>query len=154
MELDLFSRLLKEVNEITWGSSERDKKLLMICKLLKNNVPYYDWVGFYIVDNKSKEELILGPYEGEPTEHVRISFGEGICGQAAGRKDTFIVQDVSKEVNYLSCSPEVKSEIVIPLIKDGEIIGELDIDSHKLSPFTEEDRKFLEEVARLVNELF
>ena len=61
---------------------------------------------------------------------------------------------MSKEVNYLSCSPEVKSEIVIPLIKDGEIIGELDIDSHKLSRFTEEDRKFLEEVARLVNELF
>jgi len=102
--------------------------------LLVENVPHYDWVGFYLVD-KAKKELVLGPFVGEPTEHVRIPFGRGICGQAAERRTTFVVQDVSKEGNYLACSPKVKSEIVIPLFKGGEIIGELDIDSHTLSPW-------------------
>lgn len=121
--------------------------------MLIENVPHYDWVGFYLVD-KAKKELVLGPFVGEPTEHIRIPFGRGICGQAAERRTTFVVQDVSKEGNYLACSPKVKSEIVIPLFKGGEIIGELDIDSHTLSPFTEEDRVFLEDVCKVVSELF
>ncbi len=123
--------------------------LQRVCDTLRNEVPHYDWVGFYFVDGR---ELVLGPFSGEPTEHVRIKFGEGICGQAAEREEVFIVQDVSKEDNYLSCSPEVKSEIVVPIFKDGKVVGELDIDSHKLSPFTEEDEKFLEEVCSLVSE--
>jgi len=83
---------------------------------------------------------------------VRIPFGRGICGQAAERKETFVVQDVSKETNYLSCSPEVKSEIVVPIMKDGRVLGELDIDSHSLAPFTDEDREFLENICRLISE--
>ncbi|MGB9621131.1 MAG: GAF domain-containing protein [Brevinematia bacterium] len=71
----------------------------------------------------------------------------------SGKKATIIVQDVSKETNYLSCNPKVKSEIVIPIFKNGEIIGELDIDSHSLSPFTEEDRSFLENICKIVSEI-
>ncbi len=146
-----FNLLLKEIKKIVEKNGGREEKLKEICHLLKKSIPYYNWVGFYIVEG---QELILGPFEGEPTEHVRISFGEGICGQAAERMDTFIVQDVSKEENYLSCSPEVKSEIVVPIFKDGKIVAELDIDSHYKAPFTREDKEFLEEACSIISEIF
>ncbi|MBD3290315.1 GAF domain-containing protein [candidate division KSB1 bacterium] len=133
----------------------RDAKLATICNLLKEKVSYFDWVGFYLSDPLKKAELVLGPFAGEPTEHVRIPFGQGICGQAADTKETFVVQDVSKETNYLSCSPVVKSEIVVPIMKGDAVIGELDIDSHDLSPFSEQDSVFLEDLCRLLaNKLF
>jgi L-methionine (R)-S-oxide reductase len=112
-----------------------------IAEYLHEEISYYDWVGFYLVEEE--DVLSLGPYVGEPTVHTRISFGQGICGQAAAKKDTFVIQDVSKETNYLSCNAEVKSEIVLPVMKDGKILGELDIDSHSLAPFDDEDKKFL-----------
>jgi len=96
----------------------------------------------------------LGPYIGKPTEHTKIPFGRGICGQAADRKETFIVQDVSKESNYLSCSPLVKSEIVVPIIKNNKVLGELDIDSHVIEPLTKEDIRFLEDVCNIITQLF
>jgi GAF domain-containing protein len=135
------------------GKEDRDSKLKTVCKLLKNNVPYYNWVGFYIVDEKRRDELVLGPFEGERTEHTRIRFGRGICGQAAQLERTFIMQDVSKEKNYLSCSTNVKSEIVVPIFKNKTVIGELDIDSHALSPFTEQDEAFLKKVCEMVSRI-
>jgi GAF domain-containing protein len=116
-------------------------------------VSYYSWVGFYVVDKDRKNELVLGPFEGEPTEHTRIPFGRGICGQAAALRETFLVQDVSKETNYLSCSANVKSEIVIPIFKKGKVVGELDIDSHVLSPFTKEDEAFLKKISEIVSKI-
>ncbi|HID56650.1 TPA: GAF domain-containing protein [Candidatus Poribacteria bacterium] len=145
--------LLNRVREVVDGPSDRDEKLKTICELLRDSVAYYDWVGFYIVD-ESRRDLVLGPFVGEPTEHERIPFGKGICGQAAERKETFIVQDVSKETEYLACSPKVQSEIVVPIFRAEEIIGELDIDSHTLAPFTQEDRRFLENVCKIVSALF
>ena len=156
----LFDSLLKEIEKIIQKNekgSENHRAVILkeICQFLNQKVPYYDWVGFYLVDVEKNRELYLGPYVGEPTEHTRIPFGRGICGQAAETKKTFIVQDVTQEANYLSCSPKVKSEIVVPLIKKGEVLGELDIDSHTLSPFTEEDREFLEKICEmLVESLF
>jgi len=151
--MERFDLLLDRVREVVDGPSDRDAKLKTICELLRDNVAYYDWVGFYIVA-RARRELVLGPFVGEPTEHERIPFGKGICGQAAEREETFIVQDVSKETEYLACSPRVQSEIVVPIFKAGEIVGELDIDSHTLAPFTQEDRMFLEEVGRIVAALF
>ena len=94
---------------------------------------------------------MLGSYAGESTERTRIAFGQGICGQAADREETFLVQDVSKEANYLSCSPTVKSEIVVPVFRDSSVVGEIDIDSHMLAPFSDADRMFLEQIAELVS---
>jgi len=148
----IFDALLKKIKEIVKTKIDSKEKLLKICELLKDNVPYYNWVGFYIADDK-KKELYLGPYVGEPTEHLRIPYGRGICGQAAERKETFVVQDVSKETNYLSCSVKVKSEIVVPVFKGDKVVAEIDIDSHKISPFTKEDQEFLEQVAGIVKEL-
>jgi len=105
------------------------------------------------VDEKRPNELVLGPFEGEHTEHTRIPFGRGICGQAAQLERTFLVQDISKEKNYLSCSTNVKSEIVVPIFKNKKVIGELDIDSHVLSPFTEQDEAFLKKVSEMVSRI-
>ncbi len=148
----IFDPLLGKIKEIVKIRIDSKERLLKICELLKDNVPYYNWVGFYIADDK-KKELYLGPYVGEPTEHTRIPYGRGICGQAAERKETFLVQDVSKETNYLACSVKVKSEIVVPVFKGDKVIAEIDIDSHTISPFTKEDQEFLEQVAEIVKEL-
>ncbi|KPJ53905.1 hypothetical protein AMJ39_02630 [candidate division TA06 bacterium DG_24] len=150
---DLFNRLQGCVRDTVNGSLDRDEKLKIICTMLRDGVEHYDWVGFYVAD-ADKEELVLGPFAGEPTEHVRIPFGRGICGQAAAASKTVVAQDVTDEDNYLSCSPRVQSEIAVPILKHERFVGELDIDSHTISPFTEEDVRFLEEVCRMVSELF
>jgi len=146
-------KYIKTVKSIVKGKGTRDEKLKAVCELLRDNVSYYDWVGFYLAD-EDKRELILGPFVGEPTEHTRISFGQGICGQAAEIKKPFVVQDVRKETNYLSCSVKVMSEIVVPVLKKGRIVGELDIDSHTISPFTDKDTTLLERICEVVVELF
>ncbi len=144
-------KIIEEVRHIAEGDGDIVFKLQNICDLLKNTVDVFDWVGFYLVDREKAKTLVLGPFAGAPTEHVSIGFGQGICGQAAETGRTFIVQDVSKENNYLSCSIDVKSEIVVPIYKDNNIIGELDIDSHSTAPFTEEHEKMLNEVAQIVS---
>jgi len=155
---ELFSNLIHKVSQATrpvtqpdssissseaQSGDDADARLQAVCDLLKEEVPHYDWVGFYLVDPNKERELVLGPFAGAPTEHVRIPFGYGICGQAAERKKTFMVPDVAREQNYLSCSPHVKSEIVLPVLRQGEVMGELDIDSNTLNAFSEEDRAFL-----------
>ncbi len=146
-----FTVLLNKISEVVAASGPgRDEKLYAICALLEKHVAHYDWVGFYLVDSSRERELVLGPFVGAPTEHTRIAFGQGICGQAADTEMTFVIQDVSQETNYLSCSPHVKSEIVVPIFKDGVVVGEIDIDSHALAPFTKADNAFLEQVAHLV----
>jgi len=149
----LYGLLTQKVGEILSGDLDGRDKLKAICRLLKDKVSYIDWVGFYSVDKEKRRELVLGTFEGEPTEHVRIPFGKGICGQAASLKKTFVVQDVSKETNYLSCSSKVKSEIVIPIFRKRKLVGELDIDSHVASPFTAEDENFLRKIAEMVSDL-
>lgn len=153
-EKSQFLNLLSLIKEIAEGPAARDPKLLETARLLKRSVAHYDWVGFYVFDQSSRNELVLGPFAGEPTEHTRIPFGKGICGQAAIRGESFIVDDVSKETNYLSCSPRVKSEIVVPVFKDGDVVAELDIDSHKLSPFTEDEKNFLERACSFLSSCF
>jgi GAF domain-containing protein len=149
----VFENMIAKIAAIKESDKANQEKLTAVCNLLKNNIPDYNWVGFYFVDPGKPDELVLGPFAGEPTEHVRIKFGQGICGQAAERKETFIVEDVSKESNYLACSPMFKSEIVVPIFKDNRIIAELDIDSHAAAAFNQNDEKFLRQVGELVIDL-
>lgn len=127
-------------------------KLQKVCELLKNSVPHFHWVGFYFV-NPGKKELRLAEFSGKPTEHTVIPFGKGICGQVALSNENFIVQDVTEQDNYISCGIDVKSEIVIPIFVNGRNVGQIDIDSHDLSPFSKEDEKLLEYVCSRVSEL-
>jgi len=134
-------------------SDHKEVNLQKICQLLDQEISYFNWTGFYF-KNGDKEELILGPYVGAPTDHTIIPYGKGICGQVAVSNQTFVVPDVHEQDNYLSCSIDTKAEIVVPIIKDGVNIGQIDIDSHKVDPFTEEDREMLEwlcaEVAKIM----
>lgn len=140
----LFNVISEKIRE-----KEFDEKLKTIVKLLDHYVTYYNWTGFYLTD-EDEATLLLGPFVGEPTEHVRIKFGQGICGQAAEKKALFLVPDVSREANYLSCSPKTKSEIVVPILKGNKVIGELDIDSHSIGAFTDADSEFLEKICQLL----
>lgn len=142
-----------EIRRLVADAPDRDGALQGICELLRERVEQYDWVGFYLAD-AAAGTLRLGPYAGDPTEHVEIAFGEGVCGQAARRRETVLVQDVSKESNYLACSPAVRSEIVVPVLKAGEIVAELDVDSHRMAAFSPADRAFLEDVADVASGLF
>ena len=150
---ELYQHILAQTEVLIAGNGTVAERLEAICRLLRDEVHYFDWVGFYLVDEENPRELILGPYVGDSTDHTRIAFGQGICGQAAEREETFVVQDVAKEDNYLSCSIHVKSEIVVPVFNGKKLVGELDIDSHQLNPFSEEDRQYLEEVAARVGPL-
>jgi GAF domain-containing protein len=127
--------------------------LLRICELLKQEVYHYDWVGFYILDQE-KNELVLGPYVGKPTQHTHIAVGKGICGQVAESGRTMVVQDVTQVENYISCGLDVQSEIVVPVLKDGKFVAELDIDSHSPAPFTPADSEFLAKVCELLTDRF
>ncbi|MCB0398560.1 MAG: GAF domain-containing protein [Winogradskyella sp.] len=129
-----------------------DERLFKICEILEANVDYYNWVGFYF-KNGDKNELKLGPYVGEPTDHTIIPFGKGICGQVALSNKNFVVPDVSAQDNYIACSITVKAEIVIPIFVNGENIGQIDIDSNTPDPFTEADERFLEFVCAEVASL-
>lgn len=148
-----FDSLKSDVEKIISAhNSSVSEKLYNICNLLENKVSYYNWVGFYF-RNGQKEELILGPYVGEPTDHTVIPFGKGICGQVAVSNKNFVVPDVSAQDNYIACSITVKSEIVVPLFKDGKNIGQIDIDSNTADPFSSEDEQFLEFVCESISKI-
>ena len=129
-----------------------DERLTAICEYLKSSVSYYNWVGFYF-KNGDKDELKLRAFAGEPTDHIIIPFGKGICGQVAVSNQNFVVPDVKAQDNYIACSINVKSEIVIPLFHNGENIGQIDIDSHTKDPFSDKDEAFLEFVNEKVAEI-
>lgn len=147
------TELKQKLSSILGNSTDTTtEKLQKICTLLDQEISYFNWTGFYFRNGK-KEELLLGPYVGAETEHTHIPFGKGICGQVAVSGETFVVPDVTKENNYLSCSISTKSEIVVPIFKNGENIGQIDIDSHQIDPFTEEDVQLLEWLCEEVSKI-
>ncbi|TYA74871.1 GAF domain-containing protein [Seonamhaeicola marinus] len=149
----IFEALKPQVeNIISNNNNSIDERLLAICKVLEEHIDYYNWVGFYF-RNGDKEELLLGPYVGEPTDHTVIPFGKGICGQVAVSNENFVVPDVSAQDNYIACSITVKAEIVIPIFVNGKNIGQIDIDSNTPDPFTEADERFLEFVCSQVSNI-
>ena len=141
--------LKSTIENIITSNNSTSEKLQNICDVLKNEISYYDWVGFYF-KNGNKQELKLAEFSGEPTEHTIIPFGKGICGQVAVSNANFVVQDVSAQENYISCGWKVKSEIVIPIFVNGENIGQIDIDSHTVNPFTKNDEELLEFICEKV----
>ncbi len=136
-------KLKSEILNIIQSNTSKEKTLQDICEYLKKSVSHYDWVGFYF-KNGSKNELKLAQFAGKLTEHTIIPFGKGICGQVAVSNETFLVSDVSEQANYISCGVEVKSELVVPIFKNNENIGQIDIDSHSVNAFNNEDVKLLE----------
>lgn len=146
--------ILQYVETIVQNSSERDEKLKAICELLDQEIDLFDWTGFYLASEEEERMLVLGPYVGEETDHTKIPFGRGICGQAAETLDTFVVQDVNQADNYLACSIHVQSEIVVPIMKGDKFVGELDIDSHTKDAITPELRELCEDICKKISVIF
>ena len=116
-------------------------------RLLAAEMPGYTWVGIYLLEG---DELVLGPFVGKPSPHTRIPLGRGICGAAATAKATIVVDDVNADPRYLACSLETKSEIVVPILLRGDVLGEIDVDSDRPAAFGDADRVLLEKVAALL----
>jgi putative methionine-R-sulfoxide reductase with GAF domain len=125
--------------------------LASVTDALGANFPHYTGVYLYLLEG---ETLVLGPFRGRPTEHVRIPVGAGICGRAARVKQTVQIDDVSSDADYIACSLETRSEIVVPIIRDGRVLGEIDVDSDVPRAFSETDKSFLERVAELLSKRF
>ena len=145
-------KIKQEIQNIVQKNTSNTTKLQAICDLLKKEKEHYDWVGFYFI-NGDKNELKLAQFAGKPTEHTIIPFGKGICGQVAVSNQNFVVEDVTQQDNYISCGIDVRSEIVVPIFKNGENIGQIDIDSHTINAFDKTDEVLLEYVCELVSGL-
>lgn len=115
---------------------------------LTGGFPHYTGVYFYWMDGDNS--LLLRAFSGRPTEHVRIPIERGICGRAAREKRTVIVDDVQADPSYLACSLETRSEIVVPIMRDGAVLGEIDIDGDDQGAYGDADRRFLERLASLI----
>src|SRR5580693_10511282 len=142
-----FQEILSEIERTTKTSDDVLTLQEFTVRLIATRLPHYNWVGFYMLDPKDANVLVLGPFHGAPTDHTRIPVTEGICGAAVAQGETVIVDDVSADPRYLSCSIETKSEIVSPIWVNGKISGEIDIDSHTAAAFGIEDRAFVERCA-------
>jgi L-methionine (R)-S-oxide reductase len=118
-------------------------------EILAARVPDYTWVGIYQLFGN---ELVLGPFVGKPSPHTHIPVGRGICGAAAAEKATIIVDDVNADPRYLACSLETRSEIVVPIMRGCEVIGEIDVDSDRPAAFGPDDKRMLEVVAAILSE--
>ena len=144
--------LLHHIRDLASASPSLESLQTGIVGAMAQGLPHFSWTGFYMLDPADPEMLVLGPFAGTPTPHVRIPVTQGICGAAVASGETVIVDDVAADPRYLSCSIDTRSEIVVPIYVRGKVIGEIDIDSHDPAAFTDTDRSFLEEAARIVGQ--
>jgi L-methionine (R)-S-oxide reductase len=143
--------LRNEASLLAAAATTSEDLMQRMSKLLHQRMLKYNWVGFYMLDPGAEPPmLVLSAFEGAMTPHTRIPLNQGICGAAASSGRTVVVDDVSKDPRYLACSLETKSEIVVPIFAFGEVVGELDIDSHFPAAFTLEDQSLVQHCAGLV----
>ena len=140
-----------EVTELAQAAPTANDLMQGVCRLLHERMLKYNWVGFYMLEPGAKPPvLVLDAFVGAMTPHTRIPLNQGICGAAASSGKTVVVDDVAKDPRYLACSLETKSEIVVPIFVKGEVVGELDIDSHFAAAFEAEDQKLVQYCAEIV----
>jgi L-methionine (R)-S-oxide reductase len=149
---EVFSPILAGLTEFAKTTTDLAEVQTFLVEAISRKLPYYNWTGFYMLDPRDPGTLVLGPFRGAPTEHIRIPVHEGICGAAVAQNETVIVDDVNADPRYLACSLETKSEIVVPIRAHGTVVGEIDIDSHDLAAFRDKDRHFLECCAELIGQ--
>jgi L-methionine (R)-S-oxide reductase len=142
-----YNQLAKQLDALLSGESNRYANLSNASALLNQFFDRINWVGFYMMDSES--ELVLGPFQGLPA-CIRIPLGKGVCGTAAQKKETQLVADVNQFPGHIACDAASRSEIVVPLIKEGEVIGVLDIDSPEYDRFNEDDQEGLEQFVKVL----
>ena len=143
---EVYQSLLPQIKALTDGEPDLIANLANVCAALKEQFKWF-WVGFYLV---KQDELVLGPFQG-PVACTRIRKGRGVCGSSWQQATTLIVPDVEKFPGHIACSSLSRSEIVVPLIRNNEVIGVLDVDSESLAQFDENDKKYLEEIVAAIS---
>jgi GAF domain-containing protein len=141
-----YQSLLPQIEALITYETDFIANLGNIAAALKEQFNWF-WVGFYLV---KKGELVLGPFQG-PVACTRIKRGKGVCGTSWEQKKTLIVADVDQFPGHIACSSMSKSEIVVPIVRDGEVVGVLDVDSEKHDQFDEIDQKYLERIVALID---
>ncbi len=140
-----YGHLLPQVAALCEGEKDMTAKMANVSALLHHEFGFW-WTGFYRVVG---DELVLGPFQG-PLACVHIGFGRGVCGTAWKERRTLVVPDVEQFAGHIACSSESKSEVVVPMLVDGEVVDVLDIDSRHLATFDETDRRCLEQLVALM----
>jgi len=142
-KVELYRELSQQLSSLLEGERDSIANAANTAALLYHTLPDVNWVGFYFLKGK---ELVLGPFQGRPA-CVRIAVGRGVCGTAAERRESIVVPDVNVFPGHIACDSASRSELVVPLIQSGAIVGVLDMDSPSLARFDEADRKGCEELA-------
>jgi L-methionine (R)-S-oxide reductase len=160
---EIYQSLIPQIKALLEGEPDLIANLANVSAALKEQFGWL-WVGFYLVKpsfakarlndkvgqaSEDKDELVLGPFQG-PVACTRIKKGRGVCGTAWQNVETLIVADVEKFPGHIACSSLSRSEIVLPIIRNGEVIGVLDVDAAELDQFDETDKKYLEEIISLI----
>lgn len=145
-KLERYEQLIPQIKALIADEPDLTANLANICAAIKHSMDGFFWVGFYFVKGG---DLVLGPFQG-PVACTRIKIPQGVCGACAEKKETIIVPDVDKFPGHIVCSSLSKSEIVVPLVKDGEVWGVLDADSDEYDKFDEDDKKYLEEICDII----
>jgi len=144
----LYRELVQQLKGLVAGERDFIANLANAAALIYHSLPELNWAGFYLL---KEGELVVGPFQGKPA-CVRIPLGKGVCGTATAQRMTQVVRDVNQFPGHIACDAASNSEIVVPMLRDGELIGVLDLDSPKLARFDEEDRQGLEQfVASLLS---
>ena len=150
---EIYQSLIPQIKALLDGEPDLIANLANVSAALKEQFNWL-WVGFYLVKpdskNSAETELVLGPFQG-PVACTRIKKGRGVCGAAWQNAATLIVADVEKFPGHIACSSLSRSEIVLPLIKNGEVLGVLDVDATELDQFDETDKKYMEEIISLIS---
>ena len=142
---DTYQSLLPQIEALTDGETDVIAKMANVAAALHQTFGFW-WTGFYrVVD----DELVLGPFQG-PVACMHIPFGRGVCGTAWQRQETIIVPNVHEFAGHIACSSESKSEIVVPVIREGQVIAVLDIDSAEYNTFDDTDKTYLEQIIRVI----
>lgn len=140
-----YESLIPQIRSILAGETDMIANMANVAAILHEEFDFW-WTGFYRVEQGT---LVLGPFQG-PVACTRIAKGRGVCGTAWQRQETVVVEDVEKFKGHIACSSESRSEIVVPMLKSGEVIGVLDIDSRELSCFDLTDQLYLEQIVELL----
>jgi L-methionine (R)-S-oxide reductase len=139
---ELYQQICDQLNELLGDEENFVANAANTCALLFQSLPDVNWIGFYIAQGK---QLVLGPFQGKPA-CARIPFGKGVCGTAAAKRQTIVVPDVSQFPGHIVCDPASRSEIVVPLLNWGKVLGVLDLDSATVDRFDDDDREGIESV--------
>jgi GAF domain-containing protein len=143
----LYAELAASLDALIGDEKDSVANLANAAALIWEALPDINWAGFYLLRGG---ELVLGPFQGRPA-CVRIALGKGVCGTAADRRETIVVEDVNAFPGHIACDAASRSEIVVPLVASGRLIGVLDVDAPKVGRFDEEDRRGLEAVGEIVS---